>query len=1228
MASGVKTNSSIKNREVISEVIELKKERLYLIESLQKAKASSELSGREIVRIRKSIKYQLGHHIVNATSFKGFIRLPLALYRVYKQHLRRKDAKRKALKEKERLNKELLRHQQIEAEKQKVKESLRLKNLLEDKRRVGELIKLFRSKKTAGCKVLKVAGIMDEFTFYSYNPECNLLQLSPEDVEEQLESFLPDFVFIESAWKGKDGLWQTKISNFSEEVANIIQWCRKHKVPSILWNKEDPVHFSTFLPLAMVVDYVFTTDLDCIPKYKDEIGHDRVYLLPFAAQPKIHNPIEKYQRQDKFCFAGSYYLRYPQRQRDFASIIDTVNQFKGLDIYDRNFENPHSHYIFPDKYRKYILGCLPFEEIDKAYKGYNYGINMNTIKQSQSMFARRVYELLASNTVVISNFSRGVRTTFGDLVVCSDEPTQIYRQLEEICKDEVTFRKFRLLGLRNVMSEHTYSHRLDQLVTSLSGESRTIKTPKIAVISSAESPNERRLVLKSFEKQSHDNRILLVLDTKGEPDEFSEDDKNIIVFGSREQLISYLKSQEKSIEMFAVFSKEDFYAESYLTDLSLAKNYSDARVFGKVSYFLAEVPAEKDVHPIALQNQYSQYKTCTTLAARRSLSYLDERGLKWLTNNLKNINEAVFKFENMLALDEFSYCENGALVDPVKLNKSVGDLDVVDQGSPLLKDMISISNQLSARKPKVMEIDGVVRFDAPQITSFFTNPVTSKIELTLVDDHFVIDTKYNDDDFGYLYCNRTFTRDELNFELNSLFCYTASSTVSDICTVFEFLDQDLVKISHAMNRDIGGKHGLAIPEHCQFLRFGFRLQGKGLTKIESLVFGEQPEQPSVIVGNSKTLVLTKQYPAYDDLYKYGFLHSRVRAYRQNGLNVDIFRISNKSGLTYREFEGVDIAQGNAELLDKTLASGNYQHVLVHLLDQNMWSVLEKHIDKVKVTVWAHGSEIQLWQRREFEFEMMTETEIIRQKKLSEHRRLFWRSILLEPHSNLKIVFVSKYFRDEVYQDFDIKLPNHQVEIVHNYVDSNIFKYSKKGQEQRLKLLSIRPYSNRKYANDLTVNAILELSKRDFFCELDICIVGDGVLFEELTKPLSLFKNVVLIQSFMTHREIAQLHKDYGVFLTPTRMDAQGVSRDEAMSSGLVPITTNNTAIPEFVDESCGFLVADENYLEIADAVEQLYKNPDLFLTLSTAASNRVANTLNKTHTIRKEIQIIEAGICE
>jgi len=119
-----------------------------------------------------------------------------------------------------------------------------------------------------------------------------------------------------------------------------------------------------------------------------------------------------------------------------------------------------------------------------------------------------------------------------------------------------------------------------------------------------------------------------------------------------------------------------------------------------------------------------------------------------------------------------------------------------------------------------------------------------------------------------------------------------------------------------------------------------------------------------------------------------------------------------------------------------------------------------------------------------------------------------------------------------------------------------------------------------------------------------------------------FENVKIEQKFLTHFEIAEIQKTHGTFLNPTRWDSQGVSRDEAMASGLVVITNNVAAIPEFIDESSGILVEGEDYLAMANAVKLLYKQPNKFLELSKGASSRIRNTLGLKKTIIKEIDLI------
>jgi len=99
-----------------------------------------------------------------------------------------------------------------------------------------------------------------------------------------------------------------------------------------------------------------------------------------------------------------------------------------------------------------------------------------------------------------------------------------------------------------------------------------------------------------------------------------------------------------------------------------------------------------------------------------------------------------------------------------------------------------------------------------------------------------------------------------------------------------------------------------------------------------------------------------------------------------------------------------------------------------------------------------------------------------------------------------------------------------------------------------------------------------------------------------------------------------LHDRHGVFLCPTRQDAQGVSMCEAMASGLVPITSDNTAIPEFVSDEEGYLTRGAD--EIAMAIRTLDEQPQLFLEKSRKAAARSLAQTGWQATVAQEIELI------
>lgn len=1062
---------------------------------------------------------------------------------------------------------------------------------------------------------LKVAAVMDDFTFQSYSPECNLLQLTPDHLLSELEAFQPDLLFIESAWRGKDELWNRKISNLSTELRSALEWCREHAVPTVFWNKEDPVHFETFLTTAQQFDHVFTTDLDCIGRYKAALGHDRVYLLPFACQPRDSNPVELYERKDAFCFAGAYYVRYPERTRDLEGYVKDLPAFRPLEIFDRNFGKDDPNYQFPAEYQPFIVGTLPFSEIDKAYKGYRYSINLNSVKQSQTMFARRVYELLGCNTITVSNYSRGVRLMFGDLVVTSDSGSEIVRRLQRLEGDAEYSGKFRLAGLRKVMSEHTYRHRLGYIVQKALGAVPEGPLPTILVLSVADDAAAMQRLLAQFEAQTHARRrLLLIVDDAVEP--VAATAACVSIVRACELTESVLRTCAAPHTWAAVWSAADYYGPNYLLDLAIATTYSEADVIGKVAHFV------HGAQGLTLVNEPAAFRPATALAARRAAIRV-ARLLGAITSatELRALTAHTWHAEtmgSMLAIDPYNYCANGATAQvETSVAPQVGDLPL-DSGLPMA-ELIRLAENVPPtpeHQPGAGQVGGAELAD---LLGAIRHP---HVRCELRNGQIHVQSTLPEGKHEYFHA-RTELQPKALRGGGPLKYHLEATPGLNLQLMIAFQDDKRQKISHVVQL-VNRNHSVDVPPGAASIRLALRVFGPGNAALKSLLWDHRRIDPPTILGRGEHLLLTNQYPSYDDLYRYGFVHSRVKAYLRHGERVDVFRLRDRVSTSYHEFENVDCITGSAQALDEMLASGRYRSVLVHFLDPAMWAVLSKHVDRLRVIVWVHGAEIQPFHRREFNY--VTEAERDAAQRQSDARMAFWRQVLKPLHPNLTLVLVSRYFAEEVMKDLGIRLPEGQYRVIHNPIDTELFSYVPKYPEHRKKILSIRPFASATYANDISVKAILELSQRPGFDDLEFHFIGDGPLYEATVAPLRGLRNVRLERRFLRRTEIAALHRDYGVFLCPTRMDTHGVSRDEAMASGLVPVTTSVAAVPEFVDQKCGMLVPAEDHVSLANAVRAIAEDEILFDRLSRAAAARVRTQADEVIVVMQELTLFRCQV--
>jgi glycosyltransferase involved in cell wall biosynthesis/spore maturation protein CgeB/SAM-dependent methyltransferase len=1057
---------------------------------------------------------------------------------------------------------------------------------------------------------LRVAAIMDDFTREAFRHACQLRQLTPENWQAELVGFRPHIVLVESAWRGEEDRWARKIYPLSKELAELVAWARNEGIPTAFWNKEDPVHFSVFLQTARLFDHVFTTDIDCVKSYRVELGHDRVHLLPFACEPRTHNPMEAYARRDAFCFAGSYYAKYPERQRDFASLVDALREARPVDIFDRNHGKDEPSLVFPDEYVPLIRGNLPYDQIDRAYKGYRYGININTVKQSQSMFARRAFDLLASNTVTVSNFSRGLRLMFGDLIVSTDSGSEASKCLVPLLEDDGAYRKYRLQGLRKVLSEHTYEDRLGFVVEKISGRSCAPMLPQVVVVAAASDRMSCMRTLAAYDRQVYSRkRLVLVSDDIAVMRDAPRSDVEVL---NTESAVGLDVSLAFADAFVACFSGDDYYGPHYLTDLALATRYSGAQAIGKPAHHCGREDGGTTLHGNG--TQYSRVEALPLRASIVAASCLSGRTLDSFVGDC--IDQDIVGLES-LAIDEFNYCRQWT-----------------HDSCPAVDDPVLNSGIKLAQLQAMAEIGGdedegagsdamFLGFGTKELSILFQpgDYADGRVHVAVSDDGIEIASKLGDDKYTYVYADKLIAIDTLFPDEIGRFNMLVSSEMLLSLTLI-FLDAEQRRIGHII-RACNSNQSVMPLAGTRYVMLGVRIQGAGLATLRQLVLQHVPPAIDALVGTSKHLLVSRSYPGYDNLYNYTFVHRRALGYREEGMHVDVFRFSD-APLAYEEFEGVDIASGNVGDLSLMLRSNAYESILVHSFDEQTWSAVQACLQHTRVIVWVHGAEIQPWYRRDFNFS--EDGDRRRGIQRSDMRMGLWRQVLMNMSPNLHLVFVSEFLAREAMRDLDIEIPSHQYSVIHNIVDGELFNYVEKPQEQRHRILSIRPYTKPTYANDLAVKAILDLAGEPWFDELHIRLIGDGAIFEETVAPLrNGFPNVIIEKRFLTQRQIVDLHKEYGVFLVPSRIDSQGVSRDEAMASGLVPVTNRVSAIPEFVDDDVAFLAPPESWRGLADAIRKLHADPEAFLRMSRAAAARARDQSGRLQTLTREIALIREG---
>ena len=210
-------------------------------------------------------------------------------------------------------------------------------------------------------------------------------------------------------------------------------------------------------PSLRAYDLVLCSSLRSIEFLKE--NKIRAELFRIATNHRRFQPLPK-DIEDTFdyVFTGNYW----NTPRDIETMLRPDQlPYRGA-VYGSGWEKN-------DCFKSIHQGFIPYNQLPKVYNQAKIVIDdtVSEVTKPWGMVNSRVYDALASGTLVISDNKLGVTELFGDLLPTYSSKSELESHLQRYLGDD-TLRKELAGKLQNIiLTEHTYDTRAEQLFTLL-----------------------------------------------------------------------------------------------------------------------------------------------------------------------------------------------------------------------------------------------------------------------------------------------------------------------------------------------------------------------------------------------------------------------------------------------------------------------------------------------------------------------------------------------------------------------------------------------------------------------------------------------------------------------------------------------------------------------------------------------------------------------------------------
>lgn len=186
------------------------------------------------------------------------------------------------------------------------------------------------------------------------------------------------------------------------------------------------------------------------------------FLMPLATNSTRFNEQTECFKEYlcDYCFTGSFW-KYP---RDIEEILDPDSMPYAFKLYGKNWENN-------DKFKKYYQGFISYTDLPRVYASTKIVVDdANNATKKYGSVNSRIYDAIASGTLVVTNGVLGVKEMFNDELPVYNNKKELNHLIEYYMSNEDERRSKVDELQRLILEKHTYDNRARTLIKILNQE--------------------------------------------------------------------------------------------------------------------------------------------------------------------------------------------------------------------------------------------------------------------------------------------------------------------------------------------------------------------------------------------------------------------------------------------------------------------------------------------------------------------------------------------------------------------------------------------------------------------------------------------------------------------------------------------------------------------------------------------------------------------------------------